>query len=836
MSPRDLDALIARLTLDEKAALTAGRDNWSTTGVERAGIPPVRTTDGPNGARGSSVFGAGDATAVCVPCGSALGATWNPALIERVGAMLGEESRTKGARILLAPTLNLHRSPLSGRNFECLSEDPLLAGRLAAAYVRGVQSQGVATTPKHLAGNEAEFERYTISSVIGERALRELYLLPFELSITEGGALGLMTAYNRLNGGYCTENEALLAGIVRGEWGFDGFVVTDWYALGSTTGSARAGLDLEMPGPARIYGPALADAVRSGEVEEERLDAAVRRLLSVYDRIGALDDPPDEPERNDDRPEHRALAREAATEATVLLRNDGVLPLDAAALRRVAVIGPNAGRAQVMGGGSARLRAHYTVTPLEAIRAALGDAVAVVHERGCDTDRTVPPLRAPFTLELHRGTGLAGEPEATAERDDGLLVYPDGAPGGFEPDGFSFRARATFTPEETGAHTFTLAQAGPARLYVGGALVLDGAAAAPDRGELLIGQVSEEIAAEVELGAGAPTDVVLEYDGGSGFSVLRGAKVGHREPVPDDLLERAVDAARGADTAIVVVGTNDDWESEGIDRTTMDLPGLQDELVERVIAANPRTVVVVNAGAPVTMDWAIRAPALLLSWFGGQEMGGALADVLTGAAEPSGRLPTTQPERLEHNPSFGNFPGENGEVHYGEGVLIGYRWYEARRLPVRFPFGHGLSYTDFELSTPRVSAERFEPGGTLAVELDVVNAGTRRGAEVVQLYVAPLEPSLTRPPKELKAFEKVWLDPGERATVHFALGDRAFACWDPGDRDWPELARRAAASPLVRDDAERRTQPGWRVEPGRYELHIGRSSADVVHVATVDVA
>ena len=379
----------------------------------------MRVTDGPNGARGSSVLGAGEATAVCIPCGSALGATWNPELIERLGAVLGEEALTKGCRILLAPTLNLHRSPLAGRNFECFSEDPLLAGRAAAAYVRGVQSRDVATTPKHLVGNEAELDRYTMSSVIDERALRELYLVPFELAVREGGALGLMTAYNRFNGGYCTEDEALLAGILRGEWGFEGFVVSDWFALGSTTGSPRAGLDLEMPGPGRIYGPALADAVRAGDVDESLLDAMVLRLLTVLDRIGALDDEPDTPERSEDRPEHRALAREAAAESVVLLRNEGVLPLDPGAIGSIAVLGPNADRAQIMGGGSAKLRAHYTVTPLEALREALPDA-ELRHERGCDIDRTAPELRRGLAGRVRgRPRGRTRQRPAAVRRPDG---------------------------------------------------------------------------------------------------------------------------------------------------------------------------------------------------------------------------------------------------------------------------------------------------------------------------------------------------------------------------------------------------------------------------------
>jgi beta-glucosidase len=820
---RDVGALVAGLTLDEKAALTAGRDNWATAPVERVGIPAVRVTDGPNGARGSSVLGAGEATAACIPCGSALGATFDPALIERLGAMLGEEALTKGCRILLAPTLNLHRSPLAGRNFECYSEDPLLAGLAAAAFVRGVQSRGVATTPKHLAGNEAELERYTMSSVIDERALRELYLLPFELAVRSGGPLGLMTAYNRLNGAYCTEDEALLAGILRGEWGFEGFVVTDWFALASTTVSPRAGLDLEMPGPGRSYGPALAAAVRDGSVDEALVDAMVTRLLRVLDGIGALDDDPDAPERSVDRPEHRALAREAAVGSIVLAGNEGgVLPLDAGALRSVAVIGPNADRAQIMGGGSAKLRAHYRVTPLEALRARL-PGVDIVHERGCDIDRSAPELRAAWRIEFEGS-------DHVSERDSGLLLF-DALPAPLDVETVRYTARAELTPQETGTYTFTLRQAGRARLLVDGEVVLDGFADPPPRGEAMIGLVSDEIAAEVALTAGEHVMVVVEGTGEGAPATLRGAVVGLRPPEPDDLIERAAAAAAAADATVVVVGTSDEWESEGSDRTSMDLPGAQDELIARVLDADPDAIVVVNAASPVTMDWLEQARAVLITWFGGQEMADALADVLLGDADPGGRLPTTFPVALEHNPSYGNFPGENSEVRYGEGVLVGYRWYEARRLPVRLAFGHGLSYTSFDIAEPRVSGT---PEESLRVEVDVTNTGARRGTEVVQLYVAPLSPTLVRPPKELKAYEKVRLDPGETATVTFELTDRAFACWDPGDPAWNSLRSRAAVSPMIVD--ERRPASGrWHVEPGAYELQIGRSSADIAQVVGVTV-
>ena len=836
---RDVEELAAGLSLEEKASLTAGLDGWSTMPVERAGIPPVRVTDGPNGARGSSVLGLGEASAVCIPCGSALGATWDPELVERVGGLLGEEALTKACRVLLAPTVNLHRSPVAGRNFECFSEDPLLSGKLAAAYIRGVQSRGVATTVKHLAGNEAEFERYTMNSVIDERALRELYLLPFELAVKEGDALGLMTSYNRLNGSWCADDPELLTRILREEWGFRGFVVSDWYAIATTVGSARAGLDLEMPGPARVFGEKLAEAVRVGELEEEVLDGQVRRLLAVLDEIGALDDPAEAEEHSIDRPEHRELAREAAAAAMVLLRNDGLLPLDPGSIRSLAVLGPNAGRAQLMGGGSAKLRPHYRISPLEALREAFGDEVEIRHERGADIDRSVPPVSAGaledgFALQVFGDPELSGDPVHRLTRPDGILLFTDDVGPGVDRDAFSYRARGRFTPDRDGPHELTLIQVGGhARVLVDGDVVLDGVTDPPPRSEAYFGMGSRTVADTLDLRAGEPVEILVEFATRGPYSMMHGAEVGCRAPAIPDLLERAVAAAEGADAAIVVVGTNDDWESEGHDRASMDLPGDQDELVRRVLAANPRTVVVLNTGSPVRLDWAGDAPALLQAWFGGQEMGPALADVLTGASEPGGRLPTTVPERLEHNPSHGNFPGENGHVRYGEGVLIGYRWYEARALPTRFPFGHGLSYTSFSLGEPELSSDSFGAGGTLAVRVPVTNTGARRGAEVVQCYVAPLAAELVRPPQELKAFAKVWLDPGESATVTLELGDRAFAAWDPGDREWPSLRPRFAGSPLVRDDGDRRTRGGWRIEGGRYEVRVGRSSADIAHAATV---
>ncbi len=835
--------LVAELTLDEKAALTAGVDLWTTAAVPRLGIPALRLTDGPNGARGT-VMGPAGPTATCLPSGTALGATWSTDTVAAVGAVIGAEARAKGARVLLAPTVNIHRSPLAGRNFECYSEDPVLTGRLAVAYVQGAQAQGVATTVKHFVGNDAETERYTMSSDIDERALREIYLRPFELAVREGGSLGIMTSYNRVNGRWCTEQPELLGGILRDEWGFDGIVVTDWFGVAGTGASAEAGVDLEMPGPGRAFGPALAAAVRAGTVDETLVDAQVTRLLTVFERLGALDDPGPGEERSIDDPDHDAVARLAAAEAMVLLANDGLLPLDRESLASLAVIGPNATRPAIMGGGSAAVRAPHISSPLDALRAALGDAVTLVHEPGCTNRKAALPLGSEDTeapghalpglaVDWFANPDLAGDPVHHSRLPVADLVAFQPPVPGLVPGGWSLRAHAVVTPTVGGAHRITLIQAGRARVIVGGRTVIDGFTDPPPRGGAMFGMGSVEVAAPVELEAGTPVEVTVEFSTRAGREG-GGLRIGWEAPEPRDLLDRAVTAAAAADAVVLVVGTSGEWESEGHDRTTMDLPGRQDELVRAVLAANPATVVVVNAGAPVTMGWAPEAAAVLQTWFGGQEMGAALADVLLGEAEPAGRLPTTLPVWLEHNPSYGNFPGEAGHVRYGEGVLVGYRWYEARSLPVRYPFGHGGSYTTWELGPPTPGAATFRPGDTLAVRVPVANTGARRGAQVVQCYVAPPATGVVRPPQELAAFAKAWLDPGETATVELVLDERAFAYWSPGQPDQDELAARASHVPMTRVGDAART-PGWRVEEGRYQLRVGTSSADIAHVVPVDV-
>ena len=844
-------AIIAALTLEEKSRLLAGDDMWSTVGVERVGLPKIKVTDGPSGARGGTLPGASECSAVHAPSGSTLGATWDVVLLERVGAMIGAEARTKTARVLLAPTVNLHRSPLAGRNFECYSEDPALTGDLAAAFIRGAQSQGVATTVKHFAANDSETERYTTNSIVDERTLRELYLVPFERAIKDGGSLGIMTGYNRLNGVWCGEHDWLLSKVLRGDWGFDGFVISDWFAVGSLIGSTRAGLDLEMPGTGRAYA-GITEAVERGDLTETLLNERIAAQLRVWEQLGALDDPPEPgPERAVDLPEHRALCREAATAGTILFTNRAnALPLDVEALSTLAVIGAHAVTPQLGGGGSAQLQAHYRTIPLDSIRALCADRVDVAFARGCEIGLTASAIQgnvlrcasgAPgldvvkFDGLDFEGHGDASEPTLTTtiENAEWMVIGAlDGASDG-AADNFSARISGTFTPLESGEHVLSLVQSGRVRVWLDDALILDGVENAPPPGTEFFGMGSAELTHSLDLIGGREYALRIEFTSANSV-ILRAFKLGMRAADADALVDHAIATAAAAATCIVFVGTTAEWETEGNDRPHMELPGRQRELIERVCAANPNTVVVLNSASPVTLDWIDAPKAVVQAGFGGQEMGNAITDVLFGISEPGGRLPTTYPIRVEHNPSFGNFPGDNRAMIYGEGVLIGYRWYEARSLPVRLPFGHGLSYTTFEIGTPQCRVAEIVGDVSIVVSVPVTNTGTRQGCEVVQAYIAPAQSRLTRPPKELKAFAKVSLDPGETTSVELHFDNRAFAYFDSADPEFTELLRRQtvmnAFAPAV---ANVRTKPGWYVDAGDYTIEIGRSSADITQHVSV---
>lgn len=794
----DVEVLAGELGLDELCAFVAGVDVWSTPGSERLGIGGLVMTDGPNGARGSRWAGP---RAACFPCGSALGATWDEALVRQVGEALGVETRRKGAHLLLAPTVNLHRHPLGGRHFECMSEDPHLTARLAVAYVQGVQSQGVGTTIKHFVANDTEFERMTISSDVDERTLRESYLAPFEAAVTEAGTWAVMSSYNRVNGTYAAHHRELLHQVLREEWGFDGLVVSDWFGTYATVPSALAGLDVEMPGPPIHWGRKLAEAVRAGEVPEDVVRAKARNVMRTLQRAGALHSREPRVEQEVDDPAIRSLIRTAGAAAMVLLRNEGgLLPLQPSALQTVAVVGPNAMTAQIQGGGSAAVSPHDAVSPLQGLRAALEPhGVAVVAERGCTTHKRLPAVDR---------TVLADDMVVTYADTSGREVLTETfAKGHFlwfgpfhpaVPERFTARAEAELVADETGEWTFSLVVSGRARLHLDGALLVD-AWDTQGKSDAFFGNGSQPVTATVPLEAGARHRLVAEYSTERSHG-MGGLTIGFLRPTPPDLFERAVTAAAQADVAVVVVGTNDDWESEGHDRASLALPGRQAELVRAVAAVNPRTVVVLNCGSPVDVSWATEVPAVVLGWFAGQEWGNALADVLLGVADPGGRLPTTWPARIEDTPAFTTYPGDEGHVRYGEGLCSGHRWYDARHIEPAFCFGHGLSYTTFTHTA--AAATPASGGRAVDVRVTVTNTGERAGWHVVQCYVSRTASAVSQPPSTLRAFAKVHLEPGAAREVRLHVPERALSYWS------------------VREHT-------WVFEPGEVVVRLGSSSRDL---------
>jgi beta-glucosidase len=809
-----IDQLLGELTVDEKAAMAAGVDLWHTAAVSRLGIPALKVTDGPGGARGERWSGRSSAS---FPCGTALGATWNPDLVRTVGERIGGEARRKGAHVLLAPTVNNHRHPLAGRNFECYSEDPFLSARLAVAYIGGVQSTGVGCSVKHFVANDSEFERMTISSEVDARTLREISFVPFEAAVLEAATWSVMAAYNRLHGTYCSEHPFLID-LLKQEWAFDGVIMSDWYGTHSTVPAANAGLDLEMPGPAQFFSAPLAEAVRAGEVDEKVLDDKVRRMLVLLERAGALDNPDPVAEQSIDDPEDRAVARRAAAESFVLLRNQGdALPIEGAnatgsgdELPLLAVIGPNAAVAVIQGGGSARVSAFTPVTPLTGLRDRFGATFRIEHERGCSSYKQTPilddsVLDGTMQISYYAGRERAGEPVLVEPANRAWFTFT----GPFTPevpDEFSMRVTGTLVAPESGAWTFGLVQVGRAKLSIDDELVVDNWQPT-GRSDAFMGFGSAEVTATFDLVAGEPHQLEVEFVP-AGPS-MGGLAIGCTPPAPDDLLERAVALAARADVVVCVVGTDGDWETEGADRDSMELPPPQDELVRSVAAVHGRTVVAVNAASPVEMDWAEDVGAILQCWFAGEEWGNALADVLSGDVSPSGKLPTTFPVRIEDTPAFKSYPGEGGKVHYEEGVFVGYRWYDARLIEPRFCFGHGLSYTSFALDDPTVSTTAptltdLARGETVRITVPLRNTGMRAGAEVVQCYVHDAEASVDRPVHELKAFVKLHLEAGAADEVALELDRRAFAFWDV-DRD------------------------EWTVEPGDFELRIGTSSRAIAH-------
>ncbi len=661
----DIDTIVSKLTLEEKASLCSGRDMWTTKPIERLGVPSVMVTDGPHGLRkqkaSSDHVGLLESIpATCFPSGSALASSWDRALMRRVGVALGEEAATENVAILLGPGVNIKRTPLCGRNFEYYSEDPFLSTEMAASYIDGVQSRGVGTSVKHFVANNQEYRRVCIDTLVDERTLREIYLASFEGAVRKAAPWSIMSAYNKLDGTYCSDNVYLLTRILREEWKYGGFVVSDWGAENDRVEGIKAGLDLEMPGTNGRNDAKIVEAVRRGELDEAALDTAVRRILVFLKKAEQRPDI-----TRYDLEEHDRLAREVAGECTILLKNDEeVLPL--ASHQAVAVVGELAKAPRYQGGGSSHINPTYLHNTWEEMR----PHGAVTYARGYD---------------------LASE-------------------------------------------------------------------------------------------------------------------------LPDESLEReAITAAKRSDVVVVCAGLPASYESEGYDRKHLRLPANQNRLIEALAATDTPVVVVLSNGSAVEMPWVARVEAVVEGYLGGQAGGGAIADVLYGRTNPSGKLAETFPKRLEDTPAS-LFGSEGNTVTYREGVFVGYRYYDAKKCTPLFPFGHGLSYTTFAYETIRVDKERITDEEELSVFVTVANTGARAGKEVVQLYIRDIESTVNRPEKELKGFEKVDLAPGERTEIRFTLNKRAFAYYNVDIRD-------------------------WHVETGDFEILVGSSSRTLplrtsVHVAS----
>ncbi|HEY2100391.1 MAG TPA: glycoside hydrolase family 3 C-terminal domain-containing protein [Pseudonocardia sp.] len=821
-----LEPPLGALTLEQKVRLLTGANFWTTHAEPAIGLRPIVFSDGPSGVRGV-VWDERDPS-LNLPSATALAATWDVNLAYRYGAALAGEARRKGVDAVLGPTINLQRSPLAGRGFEAFSEDPLLTGELASAYVRGLQDHGVAATPKHYVANDSETERLTADVDVDERTLRELYLVPFEWAVTDAGAWLVMSAYNSVRGTTMTEN-ALLSTPLCTDWGFDGVVVSDWTAVRGTEASARARQDLVMPGPVGPWGAALVDAVRDGRVPADAVDEKVRRLLRLAARVGALDGaapravaptPPVE--------QGPALAREVCAAGMVLLRNDGALPWRAGGPRSIALIGEHAALPRTQGGGSATVLPAQVTSPLDGLRAAL-PGTHLVWSRGVPVRQGILALPSasltdPVSAEpglRARYLGADGQELLDENRRAADLVWLGTLPEGAA----TVELRTRYRPGETGPIRLGVAAAGHLEVHLDGSPVLD-TDLAPDGTSLGAALFQRPTtAAQVDTVAGTARDITVRFHlpevcRSSRIAAItlgvEAATWSAAEGIAAEGIAAAVASARAAEVAVVVVGTTPQLESEGFDRTGLALPGAQDDLVRAVAAANPRTVVVVNSGGPVTMPWRDEVAAVLLGWFGGQEFGHALADVLLGHTEPGGRLPTTWPATEADVPVLNTTP-ENGLLRYDEGIHIGYRaWLRAGHQPA-YPFGHGLGYTTWDIAD--LTIDTTDPtdaagagdadvlGHSVPVTFTARNPGQRAGRQVFQAYLSKEESTVDRPVRWLAGFATVRAEPASQHQVRLTLPVRAFAHWDAG----------------------------WHTEPGSYTLRIGTDAMHLPLAARISV-
>jgi len=789
-----VDSILGQMTLEEKIAIIGGINDFYTRPIPRLGIPSLRMSDGPMG-----VHDYGLTTAY--PAGIALAASWDVDLAERFGTAMGKDARARGVNFVLGPSMNIYRAPLNGRNFEYFGEDPFLASRMAGSVIEGIQGQRVIATAKHFAGNNSEFARMTLSSDIDERTLREIYLPAFEASVKEAHVGAVMDAYNLVNGTYMTQNVHLNNEILKNEWGFDGILMSDWGATHDGVAAAKGGLDLEMPSPTFMNREAFLPALNQGTLLVAMLDDKVRRILRKAIEFGFLDQPQTDIGIPTYSQEGRQVALEMARGSMVLLKNSGnLLPLDENKLKTIAVIGPDAYPAVVGGGGSSETKPFNAVSYLEGISNRLGTKVKVLYAVD------VPPLdevfeSSEFVTAPGGESGLKGEYFSNEElkgapalvRTDKHIHF-DWGEGSFaagEPvDHFAIRWTGYFVPKESGDYKFYTSADDGVRLYVGDEIAID---------DWLPHSQTLDIATR-HLGAGQAYKIRLEYfeSVGSaivGFGVTRAEAFVGRETKP---------LAAKADAVIICVGFDPKTEGEGFDRT-FQLPGGQDELIRQISSVNKNVIVVLTAGGNVDMTgWIDHAPAILHAWYPGQEGGTALAQILFGDASPSGKLPVSFERRWEDNPAFHSYYPEKGgsRVQYSEGVFLGYRHFDRSETKPLFAFGYGLSYTTFAYGKLSVTPQTGNLNEPVSVSFDVTNTGHREAAEVAELYVGDSHASVPRPVKELKAFTKVNLKPGETRRVTLTLNRRAFSFYD-----------------ITKND--------WNAEPGEFNILVGGASDNI---------
>lgn len=798
--------------------LYIGGDYWHTFPIHRLGVPAARSSDGPNGIRGQDHFKSTPTAAI--PVGTALGSTWNSDLLHKVGEFLDLEARAKGVHILLAPTVNIQRIPNGGRGFESFAEDPLLAGELAASYINGFQEKGLAATIKHFVGNDQENERFSSNSVISQRALREIYLKPFEIAIQKSNPKAVMTSYNQVNGVHVSEDEYLIKNILRKEWNWDGLIMSDWTGTYSTSDALNAGLDLEMPGPGRWRGERVLHDLLSKKVTEDTLNERAHAVLNLVNSVYKSGVPENAPEKQRNTSEDQQFNRRIAGESVVLLKNDDtVLPFKKS---KTLVIGPNALYAAFSGGGSALATPYYSISPLEGIKDKIGSD-NVNFEIGAYNHRYSPSLKHQLYIDESKkqhGTVIKiyndnpelnkdVQPFDTVILDDisyfrmNDYKHPD-----LKSSEFYAELTSVFVPEFEGDYEFGLAVYGTAKLYIDDNLVVDNATK-QERGESFYGLGTPEVKGSLKVskqkeyklkiafGSGATSE--LSKSSNASFYGGGGLRFGGTLIInPQQAIKQAAAAAKSFEQVVIITGLNKDWESEGADRENIKLPGHNDELVDAVLSVNPRTVILIQSGTPVELPWISKASTVVYTSYGGNETGNAIADVLYGDVNPSGKLPLTFPIKFEDTPSFLNNTTNNGKVLYGEDIYVGYRYYEKVKKQVLFPFGHGLSYSKFVLSKLDVEVN----ADTLRASVNVENVGQRDGSEVVQLYIGAKKSSFQRPVKELKAFKKVHLTKGEQASVDFKLNlYESTAFFD-------ELKNK------------------WLAEKGDYFVYLGNSSSD----------